>query len=54
MRWGGGRVGDGYSRVGYLAVFVSDVENVAPDREFVDVGADFEGETKERRKGHRS
>lgn len=40
--------------MGYLAVFVSDVEKVAPEREFVNVCAEFEGETEERRKGHRS
>ena len=33
----------------YLATSVSDVEEVSPKRECVDVGAKFEGETKERR-----
>lgn len=40
--------------MGYLAMLVSDVEDVAPESEFVDVGAEFEGETKEWRQGRRS
>lgn len=36
------------SYMGYLAIFASDVEEVSPKRECVDVGAKFEGETKER------
>lgn len=39
--------------MGCLAIFGSDVEKVAPKREFVNVGAKFERETKERRKGRR-
>lgn len=40
--------------MGYLAVFVSDVENVASEGEFVNVGAKFEGEMKEQRRWRRS
>lgn len=40
--------------MGYSAVFVSEVEDVAPEREFVNVYAQFEGETEERRQGRRS
>lgn len=39
--------------MGCLAIFGSYAEKVAPEREFVNVGAKFERETKERRKGRR-
>ena len=41
--------GYGLSYMAYLAVFLSDVEEVSPKREFVNIGAKLEGETKERR-----
>ena len=37
----------------YFAMFASDVEDVAPKREFVNVSAKFKREKKERRKRHR-
>ena len=50
----GGRAGDGESQMGDFAVFVSEVEDVAAEGEFEDVDAEFEGETKERRRGRGS
>ena len=37
------------SYMAYLAIFAPDIEKFSPNCECVDVGAKFEGETKERR-----